>query len=752
MSFFVELKRRNVFKVGIAYVVATWVLIQIADILLDNFGAPPWVMKSLVVVLAIGFFITLFFAWAFEMTPEGVKRESEVDRSQSVTQQTGKKLNNTILILMALAIAYLLFDKFSGPAQPGSDHFSQQTSDQTIEANEKSALTPVEAIAQASNEAEPAISRQSIAVLPFENRSNREEDQFFTDGIHDDLLTTIARIGSMKVISRTSVMEYKNTTKKIPEIAKELGVANILEGGIQRSGNQVRINVQLIDARTDEHLWAEIFDRELTAENLFAIQSEISQKIADALKATLTPEETKRINTMPTQDLVAFEAYIRGKQLLTTRESGKIEEATREFRNAVDLDPNFALAWVGIADSVALLVQYGTFNSQEGIAIRQDAVNRALEIDPMLGEAYVSLAMIHWERGEHEEAETAFKKGIELSPNYAPAYQWYANSLGGLTRRQQEFDLILKAAELDPRSGIIGVRLGDRYGDQGLYSRAEQQYKKVLELNPGFGRVYLSRAYHYAFNRGQLDLAIQDLHTALSIDPGSLFSIFTMVIFSLEIGDSESANQYRQMIADIGDQDYRLGWADMMINHSNGNIDGIREAWQWMSSRAPGFGSPETAALLELAYGEPANARRIYLDSEPDWMDPEAWARMVDINPPTACLVAWTLAQTGDEALGTALLDQSLAFIDTLPGLIENLDSLPLQHCYLVAGDPEKALTHIESQLAHNRLVWWKTNDQLPMYEQIRFEPRYQAAMAERDRRIAVQREAVDQMTTESGL
>ena len=186
------------------------------------------------------------------------------------------------LVLMAMAIAYLLFDKFSAPAQPGSDHFSQQTASQTTGANEKSALTPVEAITQAKLEAEPTISRQSIAVLPFENRSNREEDQFFTDGIHDDLLTTIARIGSMKVISRTSVMEYKATTKKIPEIALELGVANVLEGGIQRSGDHVRINVQLIDAQTDEHLWAEIYDRELTAENLFAIQSEISQAIANA--------------------------------------------------------------------------------------------------------------------------------------------------------------------------------------------------------------------------------------------------------------------------------------------------------------------------------------------------------------------------------------------------------------------------------------------------------------------------------------
>ena len=295
MSFFAELKRRNVVRVGIAYVIGGWLLLQLTDVLSQLLALPEVVGRIIVLLVAIGLPVALFFAWAFEMTPEGVKREKDVDRSQSITNVTGQKLNNVIIGVLVVALTYFAIDKFllaPDRAQPESDHLSQQTAGQSTTAEEKKALTPIEAAA----EAEAIISRQSIAVLPFDNRSNREEDQFFTDGIHDDLLTTIARIGSMKVISRTSVMEYKGTTKKIPEIAAELGVANILEGGIQRSGDQVRINVQLIDANTDEHLWAEIFDRELTAENLFAIQSEISQAIASALQATLSPEEAERIN------------------------------------------------------------------------------------------------------------------------------------------------------------------------------------------------------------------------------------------------------------------------------------------------------------------------------------------------------------------------------------------------------------------------------------------------------------------------
>ena len=259
MRLLTELKRRNVFRVAIAYGVVAWVLAQIADLAFENFGAPDWVAKSVLLVLMLGFPLAVIFAWAFELTPDGIKLEKDVERDESITAQTGKKLNGLIIALLVVAVVVLLVERSFRTTAP----------------------SPEEVVVTESADL-------SIAVLPFDNRSNRQEDEFFTEGIHDDLLTTMANIGSMKVISRTSVLEYKDTTKKIPEIARELGVANILEGGVQRSGNQVRINVQLIDAKTDEHLWAEIYDRELTAENLFRIQSEVARAIAKALQATLS--------------------------------------------------------------------------------------------------------------------------------------------------------------------------------------------------------------------------------------------------------------------------------------------------------------------------------------------------------------------------------------------------------------------------------------------------------------------------------
>ena len=377
-----ELKRRNVFRVGVAYAVAAWVILQLTDVVGEILELPPWGGKLILLVIVVGFPITLFAAWAFELTPEGIKRESEVDRSQSITPQTGRKLNNFILVMMALAIVYLLVDKF---------YISELVSgtEQTAPALQAESASPPEPAVK------DAVSRQSIAVLPFSNRSRLEEDQFFVEGVHDDLLTNLARIGDLKVISRTSVMRYKDTEKPIPEIAAELGVAAIMEGAVQRSGDTVRINVQLIDAETDEHLWAEIFDRDLTADNLFAIQTEISEKIAEALKATLSPEEQERISDRPTENLAAYQAYMRGRQLMTRRNSADLEAAAAEFERATELDPDFALGWVGVAETYTLLPGYSSISPGDAIKKTEVAVERALQLNDQLGEAYMSLAQIH---------------------------------------------------------------------------------------------------------------------------------------------------------------------------------------------------------------------------------------------------------------------------------------------------------------------------------------------------------------------
>ncbi len=514
MSLFDELKRRNVFKVGIAYAVATWVLIQIADILLDNFGAPPWVMKSLVVALAIGFFITLFFAWAFELTPEGVKRESEVDRSQSIASQTGKKLNNTILVLLALAVAYLLFDKFSGKAQPGTNHFSQQTSAQTTDGNEKSALSPVEAIAQAKNEAEPAITDNSIAVLPFANRSRDEDDAFFSDGIHDDLLTQLAKIKDLKVISRTSVMKYRGTQMTIPEIASELGVSRILEGGIQRAGNRVRINAQLIDVKTDEHLWAETFDREMTMENIFDIQSDITRHIVMAVKGELSDEESEALGDMPTASLAAYEAYLHAKTIMIAPDYNKEKylEAEVWVKNALENDPEFALAWAMMVEIHGEAIWMGFDDSPERIRMVQDALSKASQYGPFLPETLAARGeYLYRVENNYHEAEIAFRSASEAKPGDAGLRVRLALTERRTGKWEQAVESFQQAIDLDPDNLQARTTLVETLNYMGEFERVEplvnawiEKYPQSMDLKSyktsilllGHGNVEAARNWH----------------------------------------------------------------------------------------------------------------------------------------------------------------------------------------------------------------------------------------------------------------
>jgi len=597
---------------------------------------------------------------------------------------------------------------------------------------------------------EPDINRLSIAVLPFDNRSNGEEDQFFTDGIHDDLLTTIAKIGSMKVISRTSVMSYRDTVKKSPQIGQELGVANILEGGIQRSGNQVRINVQLIDAAADEHLWAEIYDRELTAENLFAVQSEITKMIANALQARLSAEEQQRIDVRPTDNLQAYDAYTRGRQLMATRDSANMKLATEEFNKATRIDPLFALAWVGVADSNMLLSGYGSEHIEDLLPIIEEAVKNAMAIDNDLGEAYATLANIHAIYKRKGEAETAYKKAIELSPNYASVYLWYSGFLGAYPLRiQEQVDLARKAAELDPRSSLLSMNLGTKYRNQGLYALAEGQFKKVIELNPDFAPGYSSLAVLYMLLMGEFDRALLPALKAVELDPGNHGNKMILVFLYIQLNDLDAAQKAREDMASHGAAEWRLGFADVLINFaksiSTQNPADTLESINRLLPKIKNFQfENHLVGFLALTQGDVQLSREIFLSNNPGWLEPDLWPELVERSRKGACTVAWVLMNSGDEDLGSALVDQAISYMDDfLPLAVEHADWDFPEVCYLIAGDTEKALLSVETQLAHNHLYAWNAVHLLPMYDLIRHEPRFQAAVAEREWRISVQRKAI---------
>jgi TolB-like protein len=274
-------------------------------------------------LVLLGFPVAVGFAWAYELTSEGLKRDEEVDRSPSIPRATGRRLNLITIVVLGVAVALFAFDRFVGPADAPAD-------------------------------------LKSVAVLPFENVSRDADNEPFTIGIHDDLLAHLSKIGSIKTISRTSVLQYRDTTKSIPEIARELGVATILEGGVQRAGDRIRMNVQLVAAETDEPLWSQTYDRLLSAANVFAIQSEIATSIAEALRATLSKDEQRRLEAAPTQNLEAMNTYFFGKQLLERRNAPALFSAVEYFQNAIELDPDYALGHSGLADAYFLIPEYST--------------------------------------------------------------------------------------------------------------------------------------------------------------------------------------------------------------------------------------------------------------------------------------------------------------------------------------------------------------------------------------------------------
>src|SRR5436853_76491 len=326
-SFFAELKRRNVYKVAVAYAVVAWLLLQAASIFLPAFDAPPWVMKIFIIVIIFGFPVALILSWAFEITPEGIKLESEIEPSKSVTRRTGRKIVAVTIALAVVAAGLFVY--------------------QLVRSKSDTLGAPITAV----------IANKSIAVLPFDNLSRDPDNAYFCEGVQDEILTRLAKVADLKVISRTSTQHFKSTPENLPQIAKQLGVAHILEGSVQKASDQVRVNVQLINALTDAHLWADTYDRKLT--DIFAVESEIAKTIAETLQARLSGSEKSSIVKTPTVNPEAYELYLKGRFFWNKRTAADLRKAIEYLNQAISMDPSYALAYAGLADSYVILSDFG---------------------------------------------------------------------------------------------------------------------------------------------------------------------------------------------------------------------------------------------------------------------------------------------------------------------------------------------------------------------------------------------------------
>jgi TolB-like protein/Tfp pilus assembly protein PilF len=452
-NFFAELRRRNVYKVAVAYAVIAWLLIQAASILFPTFDAPGWVMKVFVAIIAAGFPIALVLAWAFELTPEGIKRTEEVTPNESITRRTGRKIDFVIIGVFALVIALLLYDRYR-----------------------PTTISPAAAVPQ-----------KSIAILPFENLSEEKANAYFAEGVQDEILTKLATVRDLKVISRTSTAKYQSKPDNLKTVANELGVATVLEGAVQKSGDKVRVNVQLIDARTDSHLWAKTYDRDF--KDVFAVESEVAQEIADTLQAKLSPSESHALASVPTQDPQAYDLFLQGEYQLRAAESVPLAEtyarAEGFYRQAIARDPKFAQAYAALAYCSLSSHWFLSRRTPPQLTEVKSLVDRALELAPDSPEAHLSLAIFHyWGHRQYEPALAELDRTLNLQPNNAKARQYRA----WILRRQGKWKQFLSEAklaqELDPRDGQIPANIALGFATLREWNEAERYASRALAIDP----------------------------------------------------------------------------------------------------------------------------------------------------------------------------------------------------------------------------------------------------------------------------
>jgi len=673
------------------YLVGAWLVVQVAGTVLPMFGAPEWLPRTIVVLLAIGFVPAVIFSWVFEITPEGLKREEDVARDRSITPQNGRLMDRMIIAVLVLALGYFAFDKF--------------------------VLTPRrEAALVASavpNDSKSVINAKSIAVMPFENRSRDPDNAYFAYGIQDEILTRLAKIADLKVISRTSTQHYKSAPENLPEIAKELGVAHILEGSVQKAGDAVRVNVQLIKAADDSHLWADTFDRKLT--DIFSVESEVAKAIADQLRVKLTGQEEQVIDAKPTDNPQAYDAYLRG--LAYTLKIGNTQAnflgAQRYLREAVRLDPKFALAWALLSDVDSR--GYVTQALQPTLALREEArqaAETALTLQPNLGEALLAKGNYYYAcLKDYDTAVRYFEQARQFLPNSGRIPQ----SLAYVARRRGEWDLsesyFKEAERLDPRNVYLLSSQAGSYIMLRRFPEALRKLEQVLNITPDDVDTIVTKA-GIAQAEGDLPRAsalLAPLRPAADLHHALQTQVYQAI---LERRPAEIIPRLKEILAQPnpalgfynGELRFYLGWAQEVA----GDPAAAQESWQQARNELESF-------LRE---------------------QPENYHLLGDL--------ALTNMGLGDKAAALSLAEKAMAII---PIEKDPMDGpWPMEVFARVAarmGEPDRAITTLEKllsipyegPLATTVIPLTPALLQLdPMFDPLRGDPRFQKLCEEKSK------------------
>jgi len=586
-NFFSELKRRNVIRFAGLYLVGAWLLVQVAGTVLPMFGAPEWLPRSIVLLLAIGFLPALIFSWVFEMTPQGLQRDEDVRPEESIAPQTARRMNRMIIAVLVLALGYFAFDKF----------VLTPRRDAALVAATKKSMTVT-----TSQESKPAASPKSVAVLAFANLSDDKGSEYFSDGISEELLTVLQKIPGLHVAARTSAFSFKGKNATAQEIGQKLGVAHLVEGSVRKAGDAVRIAARLTQADTGEQVWSENFTRNL--KDVFAVQTELAETIVEQLRGRLAggsadPAAKAAIQAQVqaaekggTKNVEAHEAYLQGRFFLNRHSEKETDQARAAFDRAVQLDPQFALAWAGLAQTHVWDCNYATEGGQKGfnnhLAAARDAVGKALALEPDLPDALYARAMIETNFDYHwKDAAETLRKALALA-SQDPALLWEAGNLA-LARGEapQSLDLLRRAVALDPVNAQARAFLGSTLSVLGQLEEARAEYARVIELNPsapfghaGVGQTHLLQGkFEEAATAAQQDAAdwarlliVSCARWAQKRIPESDAALAELIATNGETAAYQIAEAYGYR----NDKDHAFEWLERARRQRDAGLPGLR--------------------------------------------------------------------------------------------------------------------------------------------------------------------------------
>ncbi|MEP5566822.1 MAG: hypothetical protein ABJN62_03225 [Halioglobus sp.] len=680
-----ELKRRNVFRVGVAYLALAWVVIQITDLAVPALNLPESLHSIVFYIGMVGFPFALFFAWAFELTPDGLKREKEVDRSQSVTHATGRKLDFAIIGMLLVAISFLVVDNYVLEGEEGVVS-SDPAADETLAVESQS--------------------YDSIGVLPFANMSNDPEQDYFSDGMAEELLNALAKLQNLQVAARTSSFAFKGKNMDITEIGNTLKVDTMLEGSVRKSGTRLRITAQLIDVANGYHLWSETYDRELT--DVFEIQDELTSAIVAALKVHLAVgETTERAATVDNWE--AYDAYLKGLHAIRKRTDESTSAAIGYFQEAVRLDPEFAAALAQQAQAVLLSVSYGGAPKEEAAAKGKALLSRALSLNPELAEGYAARGYLAMEAGNCSAALPDFEKARTLNPNLVEALHWSSICLGEEGRLTEALQLSQRAHQLDPLHAAVFTVL----------TNFETQFGMEVEIN----REAAQRNNPYRFLQYQSDLLLREKKWAeafaLSIPPGAPEdALFLTAVASVFLAQDDT-DLFDRATNASGTTDHFLKLASLMVFR---HFDEMEQYLASLSDTDLTWAS--TGAWhghIQYLRGEAADAEPLLLKAVID-ENQEG-----NLNFPLSQLnltisLADVLNRNGKAEQADTFIKLARSKVDTL---IRNGAAFGYQFAEarlsILEGDNEKALSLLQKADESGQLLWANLNE--PIISRLQHDP-----------------------------